>query len=85
MMKTKEIYHLLQNFAKRLGDEDLTVSFALCRGEWYVSVSCHSSEYLKFDHDGEQRSAIIRETESETNVKKILSELVDKYSEHIIN
>lgn len=82
-MKTKSIYNMLQDFAKKLGDENLTVSFALCRGEWYVSVSCHSSMYMKFDHDGEQRSAIIHPSESETNIKKILGELVDKYLEHM--
>lgn len=82
-MKTKSVYNILEDFAKKLGDEDLTVSFALCRGEWYVSVSCHSSMYMKFDHDGEQRSAIIHHSESETNIKKILGELVDKYLEHM--
>ena len=82
-MKTKDIFLLLQDFAKKLGDENLTISFAICRKEWYVSVSCHSSTSLQFDHEGEQRTAIIHQSESETNIKKVLEELVDKYSAHI--
>lgn len=84
-MKTKNVYHLLEGFAKSLGDKDLTVSFAFCRGEWYVSVSCHSSAYMSFDHGGNQQSAIIHQNQSETNIKKVLGELIDKYEKHMID
>lgn len=82
-MKTKEIYHLLEQFAKQLGDENLIVSFSICGGKWYFSVSVYNSKSLEFSHGKMQQVAIIDASESEKNIKKVLAELRDKYTKLI--
>lgn len=80
-MKMKEIYDRLQDFANQLGDENFTVSIALCEKKWYISVSCHSSKKYEFDHDGLQRTAELDEDALEKDIDIILDDLVDKYRE----
>lgn len=83
-MKSKTIYSSMKNFAKKLGDENLTVSFSICEGECYISVSCHSSRELKFDHGGLQRTAKVDAGDMDRNVNDVLGELIDKYRKHLV-
>jgi len=83
-MKTKTIYDICTKFAKKLGDEDLTISIAICESEFYISVSCHSSKKLKFNHDGLQRTAKLSHNDMNRNINDILGELIDKYKKHLI-
>ena len=76
-MKVEKMCEFLEKLAKRLGDEDLTISFALCKGQYFVSVSTHTSEKLEFDHDGYQRSCELRESDFNRNVNDVASDLVN--------
>jgi hypothetical protein len=80
-MKANEIYDRLQKFANDIGDEDFTVSLALCEKKCYISVSCHSSKKYEFDHGGLQRTAELDENALEKDIDTILDDLVDKYKE----
>lgn len=83
-MKVKSIYNNLKTFARKLGDEDLTVSLSICEGQYYISVSCHSSKTLKFDHGGLQRTATVDAKDFDRNINVVLGELIDKYRKHLI-
>lgn len=83
-MKSKTIYDSMKKFARKLGDENLTVSLAICENEAYISVSCHSSRKLKFDHGGLQRTAKIDLEDMGRKINDILGELIDKYKKHLV-
>lgn len=83
-MKSKTIYNSMKNFAKKLGDENLTVSLAICENESYISVSCHSSKEFKFDHGGLQRTAKVDLEDMDRNINDVLGKLIDKYRKHLI-
>lgn len=85
-MKIKELYNKLEEFAKKLGDENLTVSIALCDGRYYISVSCHSSRKFEFEHGRLQQTAELKETHDgwEDDIDTVLNELVDKYKEILV-
>lgn len=80
-MKIGKIYERLQAFANKLGDDDFTVSVALCEQKAYISVSCHSSKKYEFDHGGLQRTAEIPEDAMAEDIDTILDDLLDKYKE----
>ena len=80
-MKMNRLTKFLNDIVKKLDDEDLTVSFALCKGEYYVSISTHTSEKLEFDHEGYQRSCQLTEKDFDRNVNDVVADLVNIYKD----
>jgi len=80
-MKTKSVYKMLDRFVKKLGDENITASIAVCEGEYYVTVSCHSSSKFEFKHGGHQRTAKIHPDDLERGFHDVLGDLINRYIE----
>lgn len=83
-MKLSKLTIFLEQIVKKLGDENLTVSFALCEGKYYVSISTHTSDKYSFTHDGYQRSCEITEKDFERNVNDVVADLVNIYRNVLI-
>lgn len=83
-MKMTRLAEFLEKITKKLDDPDLTVSFALCKGKYYVSISTHTSEKLQFNHDGYQRSCELTEKDFERNVNDVVADLVNIYDKLLI-
>lgn len=83
-MKLNKLTYFLEQITKKLDDEDLTVSFALCEGKYYVSISTHTSNKFQFDHDGYQRSCELTEKDFDRNVNDVVADLVNIYTNILI-
>lgn len=80
-MKVNKLTRILRAVPKGLGDENLTISLAHSKDNFYISISTHTSEKFEFDHGGYQRTCQLTEDDLEKDSKDLVKDLVNIYNE----
>jgi hypothetical protein len=83
-MKLHNLTKALSKLARRLDDDNLTVSFAYSNKKFFVSVSTHTSEKYEFNHGGFQRTVELTDNDFQRNVNDVISDLVNIYERLLI-
>lgn len=78
-MKVKKLIKILPKIAKAIGDEDLTISLAMSKMKYYISISTHTSEKFEFNHGGYQRTCELLEKDLNKDYDTLVSELAETY------